>query len=55
MSKSYLGKGWKFPVQLDSKTGRILMSEHEDDISEAIKQYVSDVKGATFPNESESY
>jgi phage baseplate assembly protein W len=34
--KSFLGKGWKFPLQVDSNTGRIAMVSHESDISEAI-------------------
>ncbi|MGI6778039.1 MAG: GPW/gp25 family protein [Acetivibrionales bacterium] len=35
--KGFLGKGWKFPVQVDRKTGRIMMSEHEEDIKESIR------------------
>ena len=26
---SFLGRGWKFPVQVDPVTGRIMMSEGE--------------------------
>ncbi|MFD2673195.1 GPW/gp25 family protein [Marinicrinis sediminis] len=37
MAKEFLGKGWKFPVEVDPATGRILMSEHEDDVAEAIR------------------
>lgn len=37
MAKAFLGRGWKFPVQVDTKTGRIMMSEYEEDISEAIR------------------
>ncbi len=37
MSKEFLGKGWKFPVMVDPQTGKIRTSEHEDDISEAIR------------------
>lgn len=36
-SKRFLGTGWKFPVQLDEKTGRVAMSTMEDDIKEAIR------------------
>lgn len=36
-SKRFLGTGWKFPVQLDEKTGRIAMSTMEEDIKEAIR------------------
>ncbi|WP_248926122.1 GPW/gp25 family protein [Paenibacillus hamazuiensis] len=37
MNKDFLGRGWKFPVQVDGATGRIRMAEHEDDIAEAIR------------------
>ncbi|UHA73463.1 GPW/gp25 family protein [Paenibacillus sp. 481] len=37
MNKTFLGRGWKFPVQVDAATGRIVMSEFEDDIAEAIR------------------
>ncbi len=36
-SKSFLGRGFKFPISVDSKTGKIAMVEHEDDIKEAIE------------------
>ena len=36
MPKSFLGRGWKFPVQVDTTTGRIAMSELEQDIRESI-------------------
>ncbi len=42
---SYLGRGWKFPVQVNPKTGRILMSENEQDISEAITIILQTSKG----------
>jgi len=37
MSNSFLGRGWKFPIQVDATTGRIVMSEGEEDIAEAIR------------------
>lgn len=36
-SKGFLGKGLKFPIQVDQKTGRFVMSEYEEDIREAIR------------------
>lgn len=45
MSKAFLGKGWKFPIQVDEATGRIRMSEHEDDIAEAIRIIIWTSKG----------
>ncbi|MEI7027500.1 GPW/gp25 family protein [Paenibacillus sp. y28] len=37
MSKSFLGRGWKFPIEVDESTGKIKMAEYEDDIAEAIR------------------
>lgn len=34
--KAFLGSGWKFPVQIDETTGRMQMSDYEEDIQEAI-------------------
>ncbi|MHA6485320.1 GPW/gp25 family protein [Paenibacillus sp. strain BS8-2] len=45
MSAPFLGKGWKFPVQVDKTTGRIRMSEGEDDIKEAIHIIIRTSKG----------
>lgn len=33
---SFLGRGFKFPVQVDENTGRFKMSSYEEDIQEAI-------------------
>jgi Phage baseplate assembly protein W len=41
----FLGKGWKFPVQIDKRTGRIMMSEYEDSIREAIRIIIMTYKG----------
>ncbi|OBZ12264.1 MULTISPECIES: GPW/gp25 family protein [Bacillales] len=45
MSASFLGKGWKFPVQVDATTGRIRMAEGEEDIEEAIRIIIRTSKG----------
>ncbi|MFD2171190.1 GPW/gp25 family protein [Tumebacillus lipolyticus] len=45
MGKSFLGRGWKFPVEVDQTTGRIVMSEYEDDIAEAVRIIVWTAKG----------
>lgn len=45
MAKEFLGRGWKFPVQVDERTGRIMMSEYEEDIAEAIKIILGTSKG----------
>ena len=37
MAQEFLGIGWKFPVSVDSITGKIAMSEYEQDIKEAIR------------------
>ncbi len=45
MSKEFLGKGWKFPIEVDPATGRIRQSEYEDDIAEAIRIIIWTAKG----------
>ncbi|MBL0388115.1 GPW/gp25 family protein [Tumebacillus sp. ITR2] len=45
MDNHFLGRGWKFPVTVDPATGRILMSEHEEDIAEAIRVIIWTAKG----------
>jgi phage baseplate assembly protein W len=44
MAKEFLGRGWKFPVNV-SPAGEIGMSEHEADIKEAIWIILSTSKG----------
>ena len=44
MAKEFLGRGWKFPVNVNAK-GEIEMSEHEADIKEAIWIILSTSKG----------
>ena len=36
MTKEFLGRGWKFPIAVDA-TGKIALSEYEEDIREAIR------------------
>ncbi|MEK3881863.1 GPW/gp25 family protein [Paenibacillus sp. PL2-23] len=45
MSAPFLGRGWKFPVEVDKTTGRIRMSEGEEDIEEAIRIIIRTPKG----------
>jgi uncharacterized protein len=45
MSKSFLGRGWKFPVRIDPTTGRVAMSEMEQDIKESIWILLSTAPG----------
>jgi phage baseplate assembly protein W len=45
MSEAFLGRGWKFPIQVDKATGRIRMSEYEEDIAEAIRIILGTTKG----------
>ncbi|MBN2982780.1 MULTISPECIES: GPW/gp25 family protein [Cohnella] len=45
MSTPFLGKGWRFPVRADATTGRMLLSEGEDDIAEAIRIILMTSKG----------
>ena len=45
MAKEFLGRGWKFPVTVEAKAGRISMSEYEQDIKESIWIILSTSKG----------
>lgn len=45
MSKEFLGRGWKFPIEVDEVTGRLKQSEYEEDIAEAIKIIIWTAKG----------
>jgi phage baseplate assembly protein W len=45
MEKAFLGRGWKFPIEVDSTTGRVKMSEFEEDIAEAIRIILWTAKG----------
>lgn len=46
MAKEFLGRGWKFPVGVNTNTdGRISLSEYEWDIKEAIWIILSTSKG----------
>jgi uncharacterized protein len=45
LNSSFLGTGWKFPVQVDPSTGLIMLSEHEEDIKEAIGIIIHTSKG----------
>ena len=44
MAKEFLGRGWRFPVNV-TPAGKIMMSEHEADIKEAIWVILSTSKG----------
>ncbi len=44
MAKEFLGRGWRFPVGVDSR-GRIAMSAYEEDIKEAILIILRTQKG----------
>jgi len=45
MSKEFLGRGWKFPVAVNPTTGRVAMSEHEEDIKESIRILLATAPG----------
>ena len=45
MAESFLGRGWKFPVRIDPTTGRVAMSEMEQDIRESIWILLSTAPG----------
>jgi phage baseplate assembly protein W len=45
VGNGFLGRGWKFPIQVDETTGRIMMSEFEEDIAESIRIIIGTSKG----------
>jgi phage baseplate assembly protein W len=45
MSKAFLGRGWKFPVAVDTTSGRIAMSAYEQDIRESIRIILATAPG----------
>ncbi|KST62196.1 GPW/gp25 family protein [Mastigocoleus testarum] len=45
MAKEFLGIGWKFPVKVDNSTGKILISEYEENIRESIWIILATSKG----------
>jgi len=44
MAREFLGKGWRFPVNVDSG-GDIAISQYEEDVKEAIEVILSTSKG----------
>ena len=48
--QDFLGRGWKFPVKVDKVTGRIMTSEYEEDIKEAVGIIVRTQKGERVMN-----
>ncbi|MDR1548446.1 MAG: GPW/gp25 family protein [Hungatella sp.] len=49
-ASSFLGRGFKFPVQADPVTGRMMTSAYEDDIQEAIYIILMTRKGERVRN-----
>lgn len=43
--KDFLGRGWAWPVALDSRTGLVLASEYEEDIRQSIRIIVETAPG----------
>ena len=48
--KSFLGVGFKFPIQVDENTGRMKTVSYEEDIQEAIRIILSTRKGERIRN-----
>jgi len=49
-ASSFLGRGFKFPVQVDPVTGRMMTSAYEEDIQEAIYIILMTRKGERVRN-----
>ena len=43
--KEFMGRGLKFPIQIDPKTGKIAMVSEEEDIAESIGIIIHTVQG----------
>ena len=44
-AKGFLGSGWKFPIQIDRRTGKIAVSSLEENIEESIGIILSTYRG----------
>jgi hypothetical protein len=44
-AKAFMGKGLKFPLQIDKKTGRLAVSMYEEDIAQSVEILVRTYKG----------
>ena len=42
---AFLGSGWKFPIQVDPKTGKIALSYYEEDIQQSIEIILKTYRG----------
>ena len=51
MGGKFLGSGWKFPIEIDSSTGRFKSSSYEEDVQEAIYIILSTSKGERIMRE----
>lgn len=43
--RSYLGRGWSFPVRLQGREGAIRFSQYDEDVRESIRIILSTSKG----------
>ncbi len=44
-ARDFLGSGWKFPLQIDPRTGKMAVSDMEDNIRESIGIILSTYRG----------
>lgn len=44
-TRSYLGRGWSFPVRLDDKAGAIRLAEYDEDVRQAIRIILGTARG----------
>lgn len=45
MNTSFLGRGWKFPIEVDETTGRIRQTAGEENIAESIRIILRTIHG----------
>lgn len=48
--KAFLGSGFRFPIQVDENTGRMMMSSYEENIKESIRIILSTRRGERIRN-----
>src|SRR5258707_6819774 len=45
MARSFLGTGWRFPIQVDPRDGKIACAEYEESVRQAIWIILGTAKG----------
>ncbi len=49
---AFLGQGWKFPIEVDTLTGKIKTSSYEENIADSIRIIIGTSKGERVMNKN---